>query len=272
MKKWFFAVSLIFIVAGLAVVASGYYPVSREDMFTLGSVHNVPLTNSTDGEYYVIEGTTIGMFIPTNATQSQIRFNPDQWTVRVNLTQGDLVDFWITQGLDWPYGIFEVDEYIPGGYGALYVGANVTDPRGGFTMFTIVLGKPTDTSSSSTSSLLTVFYINITQSSYNQGGLDVSPFYVNTTEKSFYTNVAGIAQFNGTYTVRVLQPQPARKYPVTSIEVVKHVSRTEYTTTYTLPAGIGLSSAGLALSYLSFRKKPRLTHINKAYANVKKLH
>ena len=258
MKKWFFGVSLILVTAGLVIVASGYYPVTREDQFTLASIHNVPLMNSTEGEYYVIEGTTTGMFIPTNATQSQIHFNPEQWKVSANLTKGDLIEAWIIQGLDWPYGTFEVDEYLPGGYGALYVGVNVTDPRGNFTFFTIVLGRPaTDTPSATTPAVLTVFYINITK---NQGGLDVSPFYVNTGEKSFYANVAGIAQFNGTYTFRVMYPFPARKYPVTSIEIIKHTSRNEYSTSYTLPTGIAISSAGLALSFVSIRKKHRPAH------------
>ncbi len=270
MKKWFLAISLAFIVLGLTIVASGYYPISKEDQTILASTHNVPIQNTTDGVYYVIEGTTIGTFIPQNATYNatlaDVRVNPEQWKVSANLTKGDMLDIWITQGLDWPDGMFDVDELLPGNIGALHVMVNVTDPRGNFTLFDITLGRNTD----QTFRALTVFFINITDPSYNQGGLDVSPFYVNTPEHHYYMKVGGIAQFNGTYTVRVIPPWPGRKYPVTSIQMLKHFSRTEYTTTYTLPAGITVSSAGIVLSFISVRRKPKVTHAKKPYPNMKK--
>lgn len=270
MKKWFFAVSLVFIVLGFAIAVSGYYPISKSDQTILASLHNIPLQNRTDGVYYIIEGTTIGTFIPENATHNatlaDIRVNPEQWKVSANLIKGDMLDIWITQGFDWPNGYFDVDELLPGGVGALHVGVNVTDPRGNFTLFDITLGRDTDQSFKP----LTVFFINITDPSYNQGGLDVSPLYVNTPEHHYYMKVGGIAQFNGTYTVRVIPPWPQRKYPVTGIQMLKHISRTEYSAAYTLPAGITVSSAGIVLSFISVRRKPKVTHARKPYANIKK--
>jgi len=273
MKRWFLAVSLVFIIAGLAITASGYYPIKKIDQNILATLHNVPLQNRTDGAYYLIEGTTIGMFIPDNASTSEIHFNPEQWKVSANLTKGDLIEIWVIQGLDWPEGQFEIDEQLPGGYGALYVGVNVTDPRGNFTLFSIVLGRATDSSAGSASSQypqLETFYINITDPEYNQGGLDVSPLYVNTGDKSFYMSVGGIAQFDGTYTVRVIYPWPSRKYPVTSIQIIKDVDRIVYSTAYTLPVGMTISSAGVVLSYVSLRKKPKLVHTRKMYAKSQK--
>ncbi len=269
MKKWFFAVSLIFIITGLAITASGYYPTKKTDQNILATLHNVPLMNRTDGEYSLIEGTTTGIFIPYNASTAQIQFNPEQWKTSANLTEGDLLDIWIIQGLDWPEGQFDIDEQLPGGVGALHVGVNVTDPRGNFTLFDIVLGRA-ESSASSKFPQLTVFYINITDPKNDQGGLDVSPFYVNTGSKTFYTDVGGIVQFNGTYTVEVIRPWPARKYPVTTIQLITEVSGMVYSAMYTLPVGITISSAGLALSFVSLRKKPKLVHSRKMYAKSQK--
>lgn len=259
MKKWFFAASLVFVLAGLAVAASGYYPIQKTDQIQLGYIHNVPIQNRTDGVYYVIENTTIGMFIPENATAQEIVYNPAQWTVSANLTKGDLLDVWITQGLDWPEGIFFADEEgVPAGLGALYVSVNMTDPLGKVTQFEILLVKASSDSASSQFEQLTVYRINITDPVLKQAALDVSPFYLNRTNE--YFKVGGIAQLNGTYTVRVLAPMPERKYPVTSIGMYVHVGRTEYASSVTLPAGITLSVVGIALSWVSIKKKPRMPH------------
>ena len=267
MKRWFFLVSLVLIVSGLAVLASGYYPTKKEEEYRLAYVHNIPVQNSTDGIYSVIEGTTIGVFIPSNASAGAVRPNPAQWTVSANLTEGDMITVPITQGTDWPEGYFEIDDYYTG-VGALYVQVNITDPRGNFTLFDMMLGKAPEGTASGRLYFLQTFRINITDPSYNQGGLDTTPFYRNSSNS--YLRIGGIAQLNGTYTVTFIPPWPARNYPVTSLEIRKHTTRTVYSTQYALPAGITILSAGVVLNWVSMKKGPKTSHNRKVYADLRK--
>ena len=227
MKKWFFAVSLIIIIAGAIMAMS--YNTSR------------PEPTLEEEAAYVKEGMTLS----------------------ADLHEGDIIRLWMTQGGDWKSGYFEMDEALWPGFALLYVGVNITAPRGNYTLFLMTWGHgPQDTQSK----LLYLVDINVTT---NQGGIDPMAGGDNyrPTTNSFFS-VGGTVMFNGTYAFEAMGIFPSRHDPPASMSIYKHLITTSYPLTYMLPFGIVVSGAGIALAVYSIRGKTK-TRLQKIRANNK---
>jgi hypothetical protein len=228
MKKWLFTVSLIIILAG-ALMAMSY---------------SAPQTGPTDEEEaaYVANGMKLS----------------------ANLHEGDIIRLWMTQGGDWKSGYFEMDELLWPGFALLYVGVNITDPRGNYTLFMMTWGHgPEDTESK----LLYLVDINVTT---NQGGIDPMAGGENyrPPTNSFFS-VGGTVMFNGTYTFEAMGIFPGRHDPPASMAIYKHLITTTYPLAYMLPLGIVVTIAGIALAVYSIRGKTK-TRLQKMRANNKR--
>lgn len=217
MKKWFFAVGVIIIVVGVIVASAYSAPKEVKDYPSVNSVRQA-------------------------------------WSVNANLIKGDTVWVEIRQGFDWPVGRFELDEIEWPGFGILYVGVDIIEPRGNLTIFLIRFGRLA-TESSDVVRPLTVLDINLT---INGGGLDSTLFYNN----NKYSDVGGIAQFSGTYTFTVSRMMPSREDPPSVIDIRKRLVTIQQPYTYLLPVGITVTAAGSVLMGFSFKEKPK-TYINK---------
>jgi hypothetical protein len=142
----------------------------------------------------------------------RVAYVQDSWNVSANFNKGDFLIVYFTQGADWRRGLFDIDEEFPG-FAILYVGVNVTDPRGNTTMYLCKLGKlQTD----GEEKILNFLDKNITR---NEGGIDPSWYYRNATNS--YYEIGGTVQFNGTYKFVIGNVFPAREDPPTSIDVRK---------------------------------------------------
>lgn len=217
MKKWLFGTSLILIIAGLIAVSSACTPVETD-------------------------------------TSMSVAKSNDSWSVSANLTEGDRVWVHTTQGLDWPYGVFDIDDENPY-WGVLWVGVNITDPRGNMTLFYMKYVKD----SSEEQRPLSLGLVNITT---NQGGLDPTPLLrewqnnVTGEWQRSYWYVGGIAQFNGTYKFTVGMLMPSREYPPSTMDIRKYIKIREYPL-YLLPIGIPLTVIGATTTWFSSRKKSK---------------
>jgi len=214
MKRWFFACGLIMIIAGLI---TAMYTCSPREESTSVSVNNAS----------------------------------EEWSVNANLSKGDFIWVHTTQGLDWPVGYFEVDEDFPG-FGVLYVGVNITDPRGNFTLFLIKYGKVAGTSDQEAIHPLSILDINLT---INGGGLNATPLYRPSSNSYWY--VGGIAQFSGIYTFTIVHVWPSREYAPSTIDIRKYIRVTEGPSYYLISVGITVTAAGAALTWFSLKKKPQ---------------
>jgi len=208
MMKWFLAVGLILITSGL--ILTGNYRYSSEAVTSI-SVANTSQT----------------------------------WGLTANLTKDDKIVVLIYQGGDWPVGLFDPEEetQLP----LLYVGINITDPRGNLTLFLIRYIKSYERFP------LSIMDINIT---VNEGGLDASSLYKPNTNS--YWDVGGVVQFNGTYSFSVSHVYPHRDEPPSKIDVRKGIVVTEYPFTNYLPIGVIVTTAGVTLSWFSLRDRTKL--------------
>jgi hypothetical protein len=213
MKKWFFVTSLFIILAGASMAVSSN------------------LSNST-----------------SNYPGVSVAYVQNLWNVTANLNEGDFIRVYFTQGADWRQGYFEPDEEFPG-FAVLYVGVNVTDPRGNTTMYFCRLGKASSDAEEKPLSLLDV---NITR---DEGALDPS-WYYRKPSNSYY-EVGGAVQFNGTYKFVLGNVFPSKEYPPASLDIRKVTFRTDYPYTYLLPLGVLVAGGGVALTWFSFRRKAK---------------
>lgn len=237
MRKWFLAVSLILIFAGMIVAVYGNSSITKYNMKTLAEARNDQSLNFTD---------------PAIAATAQ-------WKVSANITKGDLIDLWLVPGLDWrakyPSGegqIFEVDENFPG-FGVIWTYVNVTDPYGRVTRFEVEYGvNSQDTSGRMTVDLI---HVNLTDPVINQASLNTTIFQ--------NMKVGGIALEDGMYNFTVGYSEtvhlfPERQFPPASLTVRKlNVPYVVYPFAYSLPVGITLSAFGLGLTWFSVKGKPK---------------
>ena len=106
MRKWFLAIGLVTILAGIVMAGSS------------------------------------GLVEPSSDFPGvRVAYVQNSWNVSVNLNKGDFLYVYFTQGADWRQGLFDIDEEFSG-FAVLYVGVNITDSRGNTTMYLCRLGKP----------------------------------------------------------------------------------------------------------------------------------
>jgi len=222
MRVWFLTVGLIIITAG-AVMAISY---------------SLPKAVFADPE--------------------RVAYVSNSMILTANLTQGDNITLRITQGFDWPTGIFDVGDGDYANLALLYVAVNITDPRGKNTTF-LTLWTPSP-QSSATNPPLVYIDINVTT---NDGGVDpMGGGYNYRPSSNSFLFVGGIANFDGKYAFQVWGIFPGRKDPPSSLDLWKRPQQmiTTYPLTFLLPLGFVVVSAGIALAAYSImsRSKTRL--------------
>ncbi|MEM1515893.1 MAG: hypothetical protein QXH24_07620 [Candidatus Bathyarchaeia archaeon] len=216
MKRWFLAVSVVLIVIGSILINIAYIPVEAKDYKQIDKVSN-------------------------------------RWSISVNLRKGQVIWVEIRQHINWSVGIFDFDEELYPGFAILYVSVDVTDPYGKDTEFLMVWGLSVENLGSASISkyMLTILDINVTK---NEGGLDPSPFLIKKGGSSYYSDVGGVVQYNGTYTFTV-EVYPSRKDPPSSIWIGQRLTWIEYPYIYMIPTGVVIDGLGATLAWFSIKKK-----------------
>jgi hypothetical protein len=216
MRTWFLAIGLVTILAGIVMTSSS------------GSAK---FSSDFPGE-----------------NKNRAAYVENSWNVSANLVKGDFLFFRFLQGAEWRQGLFDIDEEFSG-QAVLYVGVNVTDPRGNTTIYLCKLGKP---QTAGEEVVLNFLDKNITR---DEGGIDPSWFYRRPTNS--YYEVGGTVQFNGTYRFVIGNVYPNRKDPPSSIDIRKVTFTTEHPYTYLLPSGIAVIGVGATITVFSLRKKTK---------------
>ncbi len=213
MRSWFLAIGLITVLAGILMISSS----GRAD--------------------------------PTSDYPGlSVAYVKNSWSISANLSKGDFLYFYYTQGAQWRQGLFDVsDEYS--GFAVLYVGVNVTDPHGNTTMYLEILGKE---SNAGEDKILNFLDKNITR---DGGGIDPSWYYRKPTNS--YYEVGGAVQFDGTYKFVIGNLFPQRDDPPASLDVRKVTFGIAHPLTYLLPSGIAVIGVGVPITVFSLRKQKK---------------
>jgi len=149
---------------------------------------------------------------PSDFPGVRVAYVQDSWNVSANLNKDEFLYVCFTQGADWRQGYFEPDGDFPG-FAVLYVGVNITDPRGNTTSYLCILGKQANESEETMLSFLDKI---ITR---NEGGIDPSLYCKNATNS--YYEIGGTVQFDGTYEFVIGNVYPNRNDPPASLDVRK---------------------------------------------------
>ena len=213
MRPWFLAIGLITIIAGVVMVSAS------------------------------------GRAEPSSDYPGvRVAYAQHSWSISADLDKGDFVYFYFTQGAQWRQGLFDASDEFEG-FAVLYIGVNVTDPRGNTTMYLCYLGKP---ATEGEEKILNFLSKNITR---DEGGIDPSWYYNNVTHS--YYEVGGTVQFNGTYRFVIGNIYPGRTDPPASVDVRKITFETTHPLTYLLPTGIATIGVGVTITALGLRKKTK---------------
>ena len=217
MKKWFFAVGLILIFTGFIIALIAYAPSEAKDYKKV-----------------------------TEARQ--------KWSVSANLTKGQVIWVEIRQHMNWSVGLFDFDDELYPGFAILYVGVDIKDPYGKTTEFLMVWGilRESVYAPEILTRALTILDINVTR---NEGGLDPTPFLIKSGNSSYYSDVGGIVQYNGTYTFTVGKIWPTRNDPPSVIWIGERLTWIEYPFTFMLPVGLVIIGGGTILTWFSLKRK-----------------
>lgn len=230
MKKWSFAVGGVLIIIGLMLMTIAYNPSEAKNYRKITEVRQ-------------------------------------QWIVSANLTKGQVIWVEIRQHINWSVGLFDFDDEMYPGFAILYVGVDIIDPYGKSTEFLMVWGLVRENvyAPEIVKRMLTILDINVIK---NEGGIDPTPFLVKQGKSSYYSDVGGIVQYNGTYTFTVGKILPKREDPPSVIWIGERLTWIEYPYTYMLPLGLAISGGGTTLTWFSLKKR---TLKRRKFVNLKKL-